>query len=225
MDHRTRSHLLPNRRDRRCPFLGHTRERGCEGTEAQVQMTDGAQVPLNGPQRQPSLLAQCRNQAHQPDTEALPPNDGLGDGRFQYPALPAAGAAPLQIAMLDDLHRARHHLDDLPPPLDRAAKETDAAARTRVDAVLHDRRRGRTHACKAVGTTPTRLLAGARGRLRRLDARHPRRTAPARASLQFANARLQTGNRLVGRSELRQQFLATRLLLVDHNASLRSRPA
>ncbi len=93
--------------------------------------------------------------------------------------------------------------------------------------MLHDRRRRRTRARNTM-RTPLAWLPDWGGRcLGWLETRHPTRTAGAKALLQFANTRLQARNQfLLGGQHLlllhdqRDQFLATRRLQVDHQASL-----
>jgi hypothetical protein len=120
--HGTRLHALAYLVHLRPPVPGDAVPDGHQFATAQLKVVNGLQVPLDRPQRQPPLLGQRRNQAHQPNAQALLPQHVPTQCHLRYPALPAARTAALQIAVLRDPHRRGRDLDDFPPPLDRATK-------------------------------------------------------------------------------------------------------
>ena len=196
VDHRAAPDALQNPVHRRLGLPGHLVDGPDDGAEAQAQLVDGPQIPLDGAEGQPPLFPQGRHQAEQVDAQPLFPQRHPAQVHLGHPAFLTHWASPGDEDMFGDLDRNHWQVDDLPGPLGPSAGQAGAALEAGVQDVLHPVGGSRALAGETVGPAlpgtflPGSLLAAGLG----LDAGHPFGAARFGLSLQRLYPPLQLGD-------------------------------
>ena len=192
VDHRAAPDALQNPVHRRLGLPGHLVDGPDDGAEAQAQLVDGAQIPLDGTEGQPPLFPQGRHQAEQVDAQSLFPQRHPAQVHLGHPAFLTHWASPGDEDMFGDLDRNHWQVDDLPGPLGPSAGQAGAALEAGVQDVLHPV--GGGHAQNGNASpgfcTKSSLLAAGLG----LDAGYPFGAARFGHSLQRLYPPLQLGD-------------------------------
>ena len=181
---------------------------------AQFQLMERAQIPLDGPYGQPPLFPQGHDQAHQIGSQALTAHDQTFQRVLGQPPFPAQGTGPGYEDMFCNFGGSRRKFDDLPGPLHPSPAQGGMAFGAKLWSVGH-LRCGFFHpqTGKAVGTLPARLLFFPCRLLApggRLMARHPSsRSAAGQPDFQALDLLAQSGDdALLLRDNLQQSFPA-----------------
>ncbi len=165
------------------------------GAHAETQLMDGVQIPLDGADRQPTLLPQHDNQADQIDPQTLLAQNHAVQLRRGDAAASTSRTGASDIDVLGDLHRNLGQLDDLPSALGPAAGQLDPTIGTPLQRMLHPLVGRHSGSGKARATGLARLLGSIRSPVAfGLQAGHPSRTAGLALAFRLGDPLLQEFN-------------------------------
>ena len=137
VDHRAASDTLQYARQFGLRFASHFACGIYDGAQAEAQPMHGVQVPLDGAQRQPSLLPQGRNQADDVDPQTLLAHHHAVQLRFGATAASALWTGAGQVNVLGYLRRNLGQVDHLPSALGPASRQVGPAVGTLLHRMLH----------------------------------------------------------------------------------------
>ena len=103
--------------DSRSAMPGNLMDGPDDGPNAQLQLVERSQIPLNCPYGQPPLFPQDDNQAHQVDPQALPTYSQSPQGGLGQPPFPAQRTQPGHEDVLCDFRWGHRNIYDFPGPL------------------------------------------------------------------------------------------------------------
>ena len=158
MDHRAATDALQRLVHFRSGLPGNLMDRPDDGPNAQFQLMEHSQIPLDGPYRQPPLFPQGRDQAHQIGSEALPTHGQTFQRVLGQPPFPAQRTGPGHEYVLRDFRRDYRNVYDLPGPLGPSPGESGMAFGTRLRGVDHPPDGFHPRPGEAVLTLLSRLL-------------------------------------------------------------------
>ena len=213
VDHRAGTDTLQRLAHFRPSLPGNLTDGPDDGPNAQFQLMERSQIPLDGPYGQPALFPQGHDQAHQVGSKALPARSQTLQRVPGQPPFPAQRTGPGYEYVLRDFRRDYRNVYDLPGPLRPTPGESGMAFGARLRGVDHPPGGFHPRPGEAVLTLLSRLLFFPRRLLApggRFVARHPG-PRPAAAG----QARLQAFDPLPQFRDNLQQRLPARLVQVQ----------
>ena len=155
---RTRADTLQDFIDGRSGLLGCLLDGPDDGPNAQLQLVDRSQIPLDCPYRQPPLFPQGDDQTDRIDPKPLPAHGNALQRLPGQPPFPAQGTGPGYEYVLRDFRRDYRNVYDFPGPLDPTPAQGSMAFGARLRGVDHPPGGFHPRPGEAVLTLLSRLL-------------------------------------------------------------------